>query len=168
VALGEKGVKTLDDLADLASDELIEILGADAMDEEAANAIIMAARQHWFDGEEEAATADGDAGRPDPRGGRVPHRPDVAAAAPPDDDAPEKAPPALHRHAGKRAQGRAWSARPGTRKARGAYLSKGLPGRGKCVERERRCARTRHQARAPSPGRLVAHRDVPPDLRSRI
>src|SRR5271165_5959090 len=33
VALGEKGVKTLDDLADLASDELIEIVGADNMDE---------------------------------------------------------------------------------------------------------------------------------------
>ena len=30
VALGEKGVKTLDDLADLASDELLEIVGADA------------------------------------------------------------------------------------------------------------------------------------------
>ncbi len=55
VALGEKGVKTLDDLADLASDELIEILGADAMDEETANAVIMAARQHWFEGEEDAA-----------------------------------------------------------------------------------------------------------------
>jgi len=48
VALGEKGVKTLDDLADLASDELIEILGADVVDEETANGIIMAARQHWF------------------------------------------------------------------------------------------------------------------------
>jgi transcription termination/antitermination protein NusA len=59
VALGEKGVKTLDDLADLASDELIEIVGADAMDEETANAIIMAARQHWFDGETEGAAADG-------------------------------------------------------------------------------------------------------------
>ena len=34
VALGEKGVKTLDDLADLASDELIEIVGAEAMDED--------------------------------------------------------------------------------------------------------------------------------------
>ena len=44
VALGEKGVKTLDDLADLASDELLEIVGADAMDEDTANAIIMAAR----------------------------------------------------------------------------------------------------------------------------
>jgi N utilization substance protein A len=48
VKLGEKGVKTLDDLADLASDELIEILGEDAPDEETANAVIMAARQHWF------------------------------------------------------------------------------------------------------------------------
>ena len=66
VALGEKGVKTLDDLADLASDELIEIIGADALDEDAANAIIMAARQHWFDGEgggEEAVADGGGAGR---------------------------------------------------------------------------------------------------------
>ena len=52
VALGEKGVKTLDDLADLASDELIEIVGADNMDEAAANDVIMAARAHWFDDEE--------------------------------------------------------------------------------------------------------------------
>jgi N utilization substance protein A len=49
VALGEKGVKTLDDLADLASDELIEIVGAEAMDEETANNVIMAARAHWFE-----------------------------------------------------------------------------------------------------------------------
>ncbi|MCC7284477.1 MAG: transcription termination/antitermination protein NusA [Acetobacteraceae bacterium] len=48
VILGEKGIRTLDDLADLASDELIEILGEDAPDEETANAVIMAARQHWF------------------------------------------------------------------------------------------------------------------------
>lgn len=51
ILLGEKGVKTLDDLADLASDELIEILGADAIDEETANAIIMQAREHWFEEE---------------------------------------------------------------------------------------------------------------------
>jgi N utilization substance protein A len=51
VALGEKGVKTLDDLADLASDELTEIVGTDAMDEEVANEVIMAARAHWFDDE---------------------------------------------------------------------------------------------------------------------
>jgi N utilization substance protein A len=61
VALGEKGVKSLDDLGDLASDELIEIVGADAMDEDTANAVIMAARAHWFDdeaapGSEEADT----------------------------------------------------------------------------------------------------------------
>jgi N utilization substance protein A len=54
VQLGEKGVKSLDDLADLAGDELVEIVGAEAMDEEQANAIIMAARAHWFEGEEPA------------------------------------------------------------------------------------------------------------------
>jgi N utilization substance protein A len=53
VALGERGVKTLDDLADLASDELVEIVGADNMDEATANDVIMAARAHWF-GEEDA------------------------------------------------------------------------------------------------------------------
>lgn len=52
VALGEKGVKTLDDLADLAGDELIDIVGKDALDEESANAVIMAARAHWFENEE--------------------------------------------------------------------------------------------------------------------
>ncbi|MGH7085047.1 MAG: transcription termination factor NusA, partial [Acetobacteraceae bacterium] len=52
VALGEKGIKSLDDLADLASDELTEIVGAEALDEAGANAVIMAARAHWFaDGE---------------------------------------------------------------------------------------------------------------------
>ncbi|MGH7191575.1 MAG: transcription termination factor NusA, partial [Acetobacteraceae bacterium] len=48
VALGEKGIKSRDDLADLASDELIEILGAEVLDEAGANATIMAARAHWF------------------------------------------------------------------------------------------------------------------------
>ncbi|WP_297491836.1 transcription termination factor NusA [Acidocella sp.] len=51
ITLGEKGVKTLDDLADLAGDELVEMLGADVMSEEQANEIIMAARAHWFEGE---------------------------------------------------------------------------------------------------------------------
>ncbi|GAB4191286.1 MAG: transcription termination factor NusA [Thalassobaculales bacterium] len=51
-ALGEKGVKTLDDLGDLAADELIEIAPKNALTEDQANAIIMAARAHWFeDGE---------------------------------------------------------------------------------------------------------------------
>ena len=55
VQLGEKGVKTLDDLADLASDELVEIVGAGAMDEDTANQVIMAARAHWFGEEGQAA-----------------------------------------------------------------------------------------------------------------
>ena len=65
VTLGEKGVKTLDDLGDLAGDELVEILGADAIEEDAANEIIMAARAHWFEGEEGAtpsSTPEGGAG----------------------------------------------------------------------------------------------------------
>ncbi len=61
VALGEKGVKTLDDLADLASDELIEIVGAEHMDEDTANAVIMAARAHWFDDGEAAVGAEAEA-----------------------------------------------------------------------------------------------------------
>ena len=48
VETGTKGVKTLDDLADLAGDELVEILGEGVMDEDTANAVIMAAREHWF------------------------------------------------------------------------------------------------------------------------
>jgi transcription termination/antitermination protein NusA len=57
VALGEKDVKTLDDLADLASDELIEIVGTEALDEETANSVIMAARAHWFAEDGSAAGA---------------------------------------------------------------------------------------------------------------
>jgi N utilization substance protein A len=45
VTLGEKDVKSLEDLADLAGDELVEILGAEAVDEETANAIVMEARR---------------------------------------------------------------------------------------------------------------------------
>jgi N utilization substance protein A len=48
VKLGENGVKTLDDLADLAGDELREMLGDGALTERQANEIIMAARAHWF------------------------------------------------------------------------------------------------------------------------
>jgi transcription termination/antitermination protein NusA len=49
VALGEKGIKTLDDLADLAADELIEMAApAFKLEEAEANDIIMAARAHWF------------------------------------------------------------------------------------------------------------------------
>ncbi len=52
IKLAENNVKTIDDLADLASDELIDILGADTLTEVEANRIIMAAREHWFVGEE--------------------------------------------------------------------------------------------------------------------
>lgn len=46
--LVEKEVKTLDDLADLSGDELIEILGNKSFSLETANKIIMGAREHWF------------------------------------------------------------------------------------------------------------------------
>lgn len=46
--LGENGIKSRDDLADLAGDELVEILGNDAITLNDANALIMKAREHWF------------------------------------------------------------------------------------------------------------------------
>ena len=49
VTLGENNIKTLDDLGDLASDELLELLPNSNLSEEDANAIIMSARAHWFD-----------------------------------------------------------------------------------------------------------------------
>src|ERR1700687_3349602 len=56
VALGEAGVKTLDDLADLSGDELTSrsdgILRNFPLSEADANAMVMAARAHWFDGED--------------------------------------------------------------------------------------------------------------------
>jgi transcription termination/antitermination protein NusA len=78
VTLGKAGIKTLDDLADLATDELIQkarteqrrsdntrrnnraedkpgILAVFALSEEQGNEIIMAARAHWFDDEPEGA-----------------------------------------------------------------------------------------------------------------
>ncbi len=48
IKLAENNIKTLDDLADLAADELIEVLGEDTLTEVEANRIIMAAREHWF------------------------------------------------------------------------------------------------------------------------
>ncbi|MBL8711629.1 MAG: transcription termination/antitermination protein NusA [Alphaproteobacteria bacterium] len=54
IALAEKGVKTLDDLGDLAGDELREIVGNDALTESQANNIIMAARASWFPEEQQA------------------------------------------------------------------------------------------------------------------
>jgi N utilization substance protein A len=43
--LAENGVHTLDDLADLAVDELTELTGHS---EDEAKALIMKAREHWF------------------------------------------------------------------------------------------------------------------------
>lgn len=59
IKLAEQGVKTLDDLADLAADELIEMLGeaAASLTEVQANQVIMAARAHWFT-EDEAIAAE--------------------------------------------------------------------------------------------------------------
>jgi N utilization substance protein A len=87
VTLGKAGIKTLDDLADLATDELIAkkreaprrrqqptdgpplrrdrprpedkggVLGEYGLSEEQGNEIIMAARAHWFEDEEPAAAA---------------------------------------------------------------------------------------------------------------
>jgi N utilization substance protein A len=62
VALGEKEIKTLDDFAGLAGDELLELLSASdkggvALDLDAANAMIMRARAHWFADEPAAAPA---------------------------------------------------------------------------------------------------------------
>jgi N utilization substance protein A len=51
--LAAQGVKTRDDLADLAVDELVEMSG---IDEERAKALIMAARAHWFAAETASAT----------------------------------------------------------------------------------------------------------------
>jgi len=95
VTLGKAGIKTLDDLADLATDELIAkkreaprrrnndaagpptrrpqreqdkggVLGEYALSEEQGNEIIMAARAHWFEDEPDlSATADGDASEPE-------------------------------------------------------------------------------------------------------
>ena len=46
--LARGGVKSRDDLADLAVDELVEL---GAVDEERAKQLIMKAREHWFEGE---------------------------------------------------------------------------------------------------------------------
>ena len=87
VTLGKAGIKTLDDLADLATDELIAenrrgparerseraedkggVLGEYGLSEEQGNEIIMAARAHWFDDEPaaEAEAQTGEAADADP------------------------------------------------------------------------------------------------------
>ncbi|MDJ0928251.1 MAG: transcription termination factor NusA [Gammaproteobacteria bacterium] len=51
--LAAKGIVTREDLAEQATDDLLEIEG---MDEERAGALIMTARAHWFENEEQAAS----------------------------------------------------------------------------------------------------------------
>ncbi len=95
VTLGKAGIKTLDDLADLATDELVAkkraeprrrgdgpaapqrasareqdkggVLGEYGLSEEQGNEIIMAARAHWFEDEPAAAGTEeaGSAGEED-------------------------------------------------------------------------------------------------------
>jgi len=48
IKLGEAGIKSKDDFADLATDELVEILGADSMTRKTAEDLIMKARADWF------------------------------------------------------------------------------------------------------------------------
>jgi len=66
VVLGENDVKTLDDLGDLASDELMEFLPDADFTVEEADAIIMAARAHWFDDEEVPQNEDGEVAKDEP------------------------------------------------------------------------------------------------------
>ncbi len=77
--LGEAKIKTRDDLADLAADELVEIFGAESMNARQANDIIMLARAHWFAEEdaakeaaeaEAAAAAEGTEGESDTEGAK--------------------------------------------------------------------------------------------------
>jgi N utilization substance protein A len=61
VVLGENDIKTLDDFAGLAGDELVELLDASdkggvKLDLEEANALIMQARAHWYEDEDKPAT----------------------------------------------------------------------------------------------------------------
>ncbi len=55
IKLGENGVKSKDDFADLATDELVEILGTDSITTKAAETLIMKARESWFAEEEKVA-----------------------------------------------------------------------------------------------------------------
>ena len=58
IKIGEAGIKTRDDLADLAGDELIEMLGGEGqMTLREANDVIMSARAHWFADEDVADAA---------------------------------------------------------------------------------------------------------------
>ena len=84
VTLGKAGIKTLDDLADLATDELVAkkrseprrggrerpedkggVLAEYGLSDEQGNEIIMAARAHWFE-DEDVSESNGEAADADP------------------------------------------------------------------------------------------------------
>jgi N utilization substance protein A len=56
MVLGGKGIKTLDDFADLAGDEVVEILEGTEITLEEANDMIMLARAHWFEDDHKPIT----------------------------------------------------------------------------------------------------------------
>ena len=51
LALANANIRNVDDLGDLATDELLEILGEDTLSVKEAEKVIMAARAHWFEEE---------------------------------------------------------------------------------------------------------------------
>jgi N utilization substance protein A len=66
VALGEHGIRSRDDLADLSTDEVIGadgVLAEFGLASQEAEAIVMAARAHWFD-DEEGSAQHAEAGEP--------------------------------------------------------------------------------------------------------
>ena len=68
LSLAENNILTLDDLADLDNEELVNLLGEHGLSDDAeAGDIIMAARAHWFDDEDDQApdASDTDADAPD-------------------------------------------------------------------------------------------------------
>ena len=69
VVLGQNGIKALDDLADLAGYELIDgsdgVLREFELTQEEADAIIMAARAHWFEDDEQTDAEQTDAEQTD-------------------------------------------------------------------------------------------------------
>ena len=65
VVLGEQGIKELDDFGELATDELVDpgdgLLREFELDEETAAAMIMTARAHWFEDDDQPAEASDEA-----------------------------------------------------------------------------------------------------------
>jgi len=69
LVLAEQGIKTLDDLADLSSDELASrkdgLLKDFALSQDEANEIIMQSRSHWFEDEEVPSESSSDDHKPE-------------------------------------------------------------------------------------------------------